>query len=95
MRLRWLAAGAVVVAGAAAFVILLRPDPASDPSDAGLDDRIPLAEPGVEGSVVRLMRAVEGGTDPERLDLLVSRYRDGEPLSALAQIGRASCRERV
>lgn len=84
MRLRWLAAGAVVVAGAAAFVIF-RPDPSSDPTDAALAERLPLAEPGVEGSVVRLMRAAEGETDPARLDLLVSRYRDGEPLPALAQ----------
>jgi len=72
------------VAGAAAFVIL-RPDPASETPDATAD-RLPLAEPGVEGSVVRLMRATEGDDlDAERLDILVSRYRDGEPLPALAE----------
>jgi hypothetical protein len=84
MRLRWLAAGAAVVAGAAALVVV-RPDPASD-TPAVLADRLPLAEPGVEGSVIRLMRATEGDDlDPGRLDILVSRYRDGEPLPALAE----------
>ncbi|HEY8546316.1 MAG TPA: DUF4214 domain-containing protein [Acidimicrobiales bacterium] len=86
MRLRWLAAGAVVVAGAAAF-LMFRPEDGADSNDpdAALAERLPLAEPGVEGSVVRLLRATEGEADPARLDPLVTRYRDGEPLAALAQ----------
>ena len=82
MRLRWLTAGAVVVAGIAAFVVF-RPDQTQDPA---APERLPLAEAGVEGSVIRLLRATEGDRpDPGRIDQLVTRYRDGEPLAALAE----------
>src|SRR5687767_3224476 len=82
MPRRWLAAGAVVVAGVAAFIITFRPDGGGEQPSAA--DRLPLAEAGVEGSVVRLLRAAEGDVDAERLDALVTRYRDGEPLAAIA-----------
>ncbi|MGH9278096.1 MAG: DUF4214 domain-containing protein [Acidimicrobiales bacterium] len=48
--------------------------------------RLPLAEPGVEGSVARLLMAASGrdAAGPE-LDHWVSRYRDGDALPSIAE----------
>jgi hypothetical protein len=75
---------AVVVLGAAACVGWNWY--ASSQLATGTPDRLPLAEPGVEGSVLRLFRATEGdGADAASIDSWVARYRDGEPLSAVAE----------
>ena len=85
MRLRWLAAGAVALAATAAFVVHDHHSSVPSKQAAG-PTRLPLAEPGVEDSVVRLLLASEGRR-PEgtRVDGLVSRYRDGEPLLQLGE----------
>jgi hypothetical protein len=62
---------------------------ADDPADeaAGvLAYRLPIAEPGVEGTILRLFLAT--GTDPpdqDALDGWVGRYRDGEPLAGIGE----------
>lgn len=58
--------------------------PAGD--DGPARRRLPLAEPGVEASVQRLLQAVTGrAPSGAELDAWVPRYRDGEPLASLAQ----------
>ena len=85
MVLRCLVAAVVAVAALTMFVVLRGHD-GSEQRAVGAG-RLPLAEPGVEGSVVRLLVAAEGRRpDGARVDELVGRYRDGEPL---LQIGEA------
>jgi len=81
--IRGLAAGIVCLV---AFTTLAWHDQARQES-AAPPGRLPLAEPGVEGSIERLFLATEGRPgDGAALDQWVARYRDGEPL---LQIGQA------
>lgn len=70
-----------VVLGLVAFVGWSWQEPA--PLGDGVPARLPLAEPGVEGSVLRLFRAAGG--DRDAVDGWVARYRDGEPLLRLGE----------
>jgi hypothetical protein len=59
------------------------------PSTAGAESdpnrRLPVAEPGVEGSIVRLYEAFfQRGPDGAGLDHWAGRYRDGLPLASVA-----------
>ena len=54
--------------------------------DNGSNERMQLAAPGVEGSIIRLARAVEGDdVDPAKIDYWVGRYRDGQSLQAIGE----------
>jgi hypothetical protein len=71
---------AVAVLAAIGAVILQLPTQL----DTGSKARLPLAAPGVEGSIIRLARAVEGdGADNATIDYWVGRYRDGQSLQAI------------
>lgn len=48
--------------------------------------RLPIAEAGVEGSILRLVLATDGDPDDQAMvDRWVARYRDGEPLAGIAE----------
>jgi hypothetical protein len=73
---------AVVACAAVATVALQLPSHLA----SGSKQRLPLAAPGVEGSIIRLSRAVEGDDiDPASVDYWVGRYRDGQPLQAIGE----------
>ena len=57
----------------------------ADPSTVAAG-RLPIAEAGVEGTILRLVLATDGDPDDQAaVDAWVARYRDGEPLTGIAE----------